>query len=337
MNELHTSRRLAAIAAAYWRRSETLRYLPLRMWVEPTNKCNLRCTVCPNSTDRTSPRGLMPIAMFNRIAADCAGHTYDMNLSHRGESLFHPELTGMIHACRHHGIRSRLHTNATILTTIRSRELILAGLNLMSFSFDGFDKQTYEDIRRGACFEETLSNILGFLREKRRLQKRRPYTVFQVIDIGQNGGGDTARKAFLARFEGLPLDKLYVKQPHNWAGNMADYGGAETVTPISPCTFPWYSLTVLWDGTVVPCPQDWYGVQPLGNLHRQSLWEIWNGAPMRTLRHRMKNFDLEGIEPCCRCDRVARATILGVPVENMRAFLGETMLGYDLVRKIIRR
>lgn len=339
MDSLAKVARLSLIASHYAARANTLPYLPLRMWVEPTNYCNLRCVVCPNATDTTSHRGFMGVDLFRSVIEQAANHTYDINVSHRGESLFHPDLAEMITRCTARRIKSRLHSNATILSSDRSRELIMAGLNLMSFSFDGFTKQTYERIRVGADFDKALANILAFLRLKRQLGARKPYTILQVIEFEGNTASRSDLDRFLANFQELPLDKLYIKKPHNWAGNVpaANEESCSAFRPVSPCTFPWYSLTILWDGTVVPCPQDWYGVLPLGNVNHQSLWEIWNGEPIKLLRKRMKELDLTGVNPCHGCDRVTRPTVFGVPYENLKAFLGETVLGYSLVRRFIKR
>jgi radical SAM protein with 4Fe4S-binding SPASM domain len=306
------------------------------MWIELTNVCNLRCPVCPNSTDTTSERGFMDIELYERLIAQCRGELNDANLSHRGESLFHPAVLPAIERAARAGIGVRLHTNATVLTPRLSRALLRTRLGLLSFSFDGPGPEEYEAMRVGACYEEVLGNILRFLEEKQRAGKRRPYTILQVIDTS---GGAKARELelFRRRFDGLPLDKFYVKAPHNWAGNAPLETTCAAGDELSPCTFPWYSLTVLWDGTVVPCPQDWYARLPLGNIREQSLREIWNGRPLQELRRRMARLEVEGLEPCCSCDRLRRPTRYGIPTENLKAFLAETIAGYAWVGKLVRR
>jgi radical SAM protein with 4Fe4S-binding SPASM domain len=50
------------------------------------------------------------------------------------------------------------------------------------------------------------------------------------------------------------------------------------------CYFPWHSVSILWDGSVVPCCRDYNGVEIIGDLNNQSLEEIWNGEKMKNLR-----------------------------------------------------
>ncbi|MGH7589784.1 MAG: SPASM domain-containing protein, partial [Gemmatimonadota bacterium] len=83
-----------------------------------------------------------------------------------------------------------------------------------------------------------------------------------------------------------------------------------------------------WDGTVSPCPQDWYGELFLGDARRQTLMEIWNGPAMVDLRKKMRTRDVGCLSPCNGCDMLWRDTFLGVPTNNLKDFLKENVLGY---------
>jgi len=336
MNRLEKILHLSKIFYHYKNRSVQLPYMPIRMWVESTNSCNLRCSVCPNSSDTTSPRGNMEMSLFRKIIQEASGRVNDLNISHRGEPLFNPDLEEMIVLARSNGMGTRIHTNATMLDADRAVSLLESRPDLVSFSFDGYDKESYESVRVGGTFETTLANIRGFLSEKRRRGLARPYTVIQIIEPWDVTPEYRERLlAFGRQFREAGLDKFYVKRPHNWAGNAP--GQIDLAQSYIPCTFLFYSMTVLWDGTVCPCPQDWYGTLPLGNLKNQTIEEIWNGEGMRDLRKRMHRCDLSGLL-CQNCDRVyGKKNIMGVPTENIKAFLGETLAGYEFVGKIIRR
>ncbi len=159
-----------------------------------------------------------------------------------------------------------------------------------------------------------------------------------MIQIIEPPDADAHYLENLEKFGGMMsdrgLDKFYIKKPHNWGGNAE--GAVDEQSGFLPCTFLYYSMTILFDGTVCPCPQDWYGSMPLGNAGEQSIAEIWNGEPARAMRRRMKRQDLSGLL-CKNCDRVFRSSFLGVPTENAKAFLGETLAGYNFVRRLIRR
>lgn len=325
--------RLGRLYKGYISGDETCAYLPLRLWIEPTDVCNLRCVMCPQSEPRAFAKGYMDFGLYTKIVDEAREFVHDVNLHHRGESTIHPRLADMVRYAKDAGIYTRLHTNGTLLDEEKAVRLIESGLDLISFSFDGYDRESYEKIRVKAKFERTLGHILRFLEVKRRLRKRTPYAIFETIDfsVGPPTAEDREReRAFRARFADLPLDRFIVKRPHNWAGTYAPGDPRAQGKPrrYSPCTFPWYSMVIFWDGTVAPCPQDWYGELYMGDAKRQSLREIWNGPEMVELRKKMQAQDVQCLSPCNQCDMLWRPTFLGVPTTNMKDFLKENVLGY---------
>jgi radical SAM protein with 4Fe4S-binding SPASM domain len=326
--------RLARVYKSYVGGDLACSYYPTKLWLEPTDVCNLRCVMCPQSVPKPFPKGYMDWGLFTKIVDEAKDFAYEVNLFHRGESLIHPRLADMVRYVRERGIHARLNTNGTLLDERKSIALIEAGLDLISFSFDGYTSAVYEKIRVLGKFERTVDNIVGFLEVKKRLGKGSPYVILESIDfsVGPPSAEELARqRAFRTRFEGLPLERFIIKRPHNWAGTYAPGDPAEAGKPhrYSPCTFPWYALVIFWDGTVSPCPQDWYGDLELGNVRQQSLVEVWNGPKMLELRRKMQQKDVKGLSPCNQCDMLWRPTLLGVPTTHMKAFLKENVLGYS--------
>jgi radical SAM protein with 4Fe4S-binding SPASM domain len=105
---------------------------------------------------------------------------------------------------------------------------------------------------------------------------------------------------------------------HNWAGTIPKNHTLET---FSPCTFLWYALVIFWDGSVLPCPQDFFGSYVLGNVQNSSLAETWNSEKMLDLRNKMSRREISGLKTCEDCDRLARKKFLGVPKEYLWKFL----------------
>lgn len=341
MRPLARYQRLAKVFVDYKMKRCRGRVLPLRIWLEPTNKCNLRCPLCPQSTDQKAPRGFMDPELYRSIVDQLKGFAYDLNLSHRGESLFHENIVEFINYAHTAGLKTRIHTNGTILGPDLSRELIASGLDFLSFSFDGFDKASYEASRVGAVYEQTLENIRTFLRLKKEAGSAVPFSVIQLIHDGRLEAGEFEhqKSLFLEQFRGLPLDKLYIKDPHNWGGAIQD-ARAESLAlnqRYSPCTFCWYALTILWDGTAVPCPQDFFAQLNIGDTRTQSIREIWRGNEITTLRAKFVSRTIAGTSPCETCDRLFRKSFLGVPSPNLKEFLSENIVGYRFLKHLYGR
>ncbi|MFN7950963.1 MAG: radical SAM/SPASM domain-containing protein [bacterium] len=342
---MNKAQQLLALAKVYWsfRRQEiTSQAMPVRLWIEPTSWCNLRCPYCPQAVPEQPPRGYMDLGLFEKIVDEARGFVYDVNLTHRGESTFHKDLCAMVRLCRERGIRTRIHTNATILNTERVDRLLDAAPDLLSFSFDGYDKATYERNRVNGKFEKTLAHIEGFLRARQGRGAEKPYTVFQVIEMEDMKTPEQREKG--AKLEehlrGLGLDKFYRKRLHNWAGHVTvedDVTWAEGMgRGYVPCTFPWYAMTIFWDGRVSPCPQDYFEDIILGDCRTQTLPEIWNGEPMRRLREEMASRRFPEGHLCPKCDRLCQKAVAGVPVGNLKPFLTENLLGYEWIRSLVK-
>jgi MoaA/NifB/PqqE/SkfB family radical SAM enzyme len=166
MKKIKTLFRLARAYRAYRRREETPTSLPLRLWVETSTRCNLRCPMCPNKDFPPAMRAVMDFDLFTSIVDQARGFVNDMYLHHRGEPFTHPRLFEMIRYAENAGIRTRFHTNGAMMDREKALRLLEAGPSFVSFSVDGFSKKPYEHARPGAIFEQTLDNILFLARER---------------------------------------------------------------------------------------------------------------------------------------------------------------------------
>jgi len=279
----------------------------------------------------------MKLDLYKKIIDEICHYAYDVYLFHRGESLMHPDFFEMVEYARKKGLLTRLHTNATLLSEEKSYKLLKSGLDFLSFSFDGLDKEKYEKIRVGANFDETLKNILYFLQLQKKYGKTKPYTIIQILDIPGVETDTAEKRKFTERFRSLPLDEIRVIAAHNWAGNIK-LNREETRARRGICTFPWYSLTVLWDGVVVPCPQDFMGELELGNARTDSILAIWNNEKMLDFRAKFVKSKIKDLKPCNNCDRILRDTVLRsyIPKQYFLAFISEYVLGYKS-KKLLRK
>ena len=317
---------------AFNRRKLKLSYFPIRFWIESTNICNLNCPMCPNDSIEAEKKGFMNFDLFKRIIDEISEFAQDIYLHHRGEPLLHPELFEMIKYAKSKGLHTKLHSNATQLTEQKSIKMLESELDFISFSFDGYNKETYEKMRVGANFEETLTNITRFLELKKEFGKNRPYAVLQFLDFPDSKINSEDKTKIKDRFRTLPLDELREITAHNWGGNVElNQKTSDFSQSTKSCTFPWYSLTILWDGTVVTCPQDFLGEIQLGNVNENSIRTIWNSNEMVNLRKQMVSGKYNCLGPCSTCDRLQRKTIFGsmIPKQNFLTFISESISGYD--------
>jgi radical SAM protein with 4Fe4S-binding SPASM domain len=280
--------------------------------------------MCPNKDLNKSDKGYMDMSLYKKIVDQAAPFVFDINLAHRGESLLHPQLIEAIAYAKNKGLYTRLHTNGSLLTEDISRKIIQAGLDRLSFSFDGYEKQRYEKIRIGGDFDKTVSNIVRFLEIKKEAQSKKPITAIEVISFDEPDKQDSqqAKNTFQKQFEYLSLDSFVMKELHNWAGQI-DKGHRGHKYTI--CPFPWNALVIYWDGSVLPCTQDFFGGYIAGNVNESSLEEIWNGKEMQFIREKLATKNIQELKTCSECDRVWREGFLGVPKEYLWKFITKRM------------
>lgn len=326
--------RLGKLLIDFRLRRAQVRGAPFRLWIETASCCNLRCVMCPNKELAASMKGLMTFDLFRKIIDECRFFANDVYLHHRGEPLLNPAFFDMINYARQAGLKTRFHTNGTLLDEEKAERLLAAGPDLISFSFDGFSKELYEKIRLGAVFEKTLANILrlAILRKARGLKK--PYIVIEKIRFkhsiaqpDQQQAAETARRLLAAG-----VDEIIEKEEYTWADESAPE--AARPRPGSVCTFPWYAAVICADGTVTPCPQDFGAGIKLGNVTDSTLLAIWNSTAYQNLRKRLA-IDVQTLVLCRKCDRLCRRTIGGLPLQYTTTFLIDHLFGYGKLRRML--
>jgi len=318
------------VAAAYTRRRTSLDYLPPVFWLEPTNHCNLHCTMCPNSLLQREQGGFLPLADCRRVADEISRHyphggaTIALFLS--GEPLLHPDIFAMVAYARKRGLNVNLATNATLLTAEVVAAMLAAPPSLLIISFDGYDATSYELARSGATFAVTLANIHQFLAEKKRRLATEPrvrlYSL--ILDCTKTAEERQRFEVFFAdEFKDCGIDEFLIEEAGNWAGMFTGQAGDSFVPKVTrglryyPCVRGWDSMSIRWDGSVVACCADFTSSVVLGNIKDKSLMEIWNDAPFQQFRRRLITGELTAVPLCAKgCDMLyPQGVVLGLPRE----------------------
>ena len=340
MNKIKHLSQLSKIFYAYKIKKTILPAPPIKLWIESTNICNLQCVMCPNKDTPANEKGVMSFDLFKKIIDEAKDFVYDIYLHHRGEPFIHPHLRDMAAYAKKNGLCVKFHTNGTVLSPQKAQEILTADLDLISFSFDGFSKPLYEKIRVNADFDKTINNILYFLQLKKQLKKTKPYTIVEEIAFPNEpeytaASAIQSRTALVQKLKQQGLDELIVKKLYNWAGSYETPVESCASIQYTTCTFLWYAMVICWDGTVTPCPQDYFATLPMGSVKEQSIRTIWNNEQYQSLRKKMLASDISTISPCNKCDRLHRKKVMGVPFQYLFTFLNDNLVGYGKLRKLI--
>jgi radical SAM protein with 4Fe4S-binding SPASM domain len=296
-----------AVSKAYHSGETSLGYYPIHLDIESTSICNLDCPMCPYP-EMQIKKGNMTFDLFQQIIDQCDGKVFDVLLHMYGEPLVNKEIFRMITYAKKRGVRiTSMSTNLTLLTREKAKQLIEAGLDKITLSFDGTDKETFEKVRLGANFEKCLDNLTGFLEVKQKLKAKNPFTVLQVIQMRETEPG---LKDFVQNYSKLPVDLLKIKSFDTWAGQIehkteemkpSTYHRGHTNDDRKPCPLLWYYMSIRWDGRVVPCCRDYDNHEILGDITKQSLLNIWNGKRFQSLRREHLDGRYENSVLCAKC------------------------------------
>ncbi|MBU1136568.1 MAG: radical SAM protein [Nanoarchaeota archaeon] len=257
------------------------RGLPTEITIELTNICNLHCIMCPHDKMKRK-QGFMDFNLFKKIIDQVKSHVEIVDLDLFGESLMNPEAFKMIKYCKSKGLKTLVNSNMTHMNEEKCKKLINSGLDMLTISFDGATKETYEKVRKGANYEQTLQNIKTFLKLK---GQGKPHTRIQMIYMTHT---ESEAKKFLEIWKKTNADLVRIKPFINLDREKKFYAIEHLKQKQNerPCIYLWRNLSVYWNGDVVPCCDDYDSMYVVGNVNKKPIKEIWNDKPLVELRRK---------------------------------------------------
>lgn len=272
--------------------------------IEPTNHCPYTCVMCPRPGRMERALGFMEPEAYRAVIDEVAGYdepvrSLEIELFHFGESLLHPELPAMVRYASERGLNATLSVNAPHLTPTRADALLAAEPYRLIVSLDGYDDESYRRVRGPvADYAKAAQNLEHLAARLADAPPERTEVVVRIIELHELRDHIAGARE---QWEALGL-AVEVRPFFPWTEpELAELGDIPRNPPWMPCAFPWKHLVVQWDGTVVPCCRDCNGELALGNVHQQTLEEIWNGAAYARLREQHATGDYSGNPLCERC------------------------------------
>ncbi|MEA1958787.1 MAG: radical SAM/SPASM domain-containing protein [Chloroflexota bacterium] len=284
--------------------------------IELTNRCPMKCIMCPRTNNMTRPQGFMDCELFQRAIDELVSINPEyidsrmVWLHHFGESLLHPRFGDCIEYASSKGVLTGLSINPFILTEDIAGELLRAQPSVLCISLDGHDDDSFYRIRGVKnAYNLSRTRLLDFLQLKKRYNAEIT-VILSMIHFPMNRASIESEWSFWQSCEGV--DQFLEKDFSTWDGNAEDVHAliddcacrSNDIDRSSvACTLPWEVMTVTWNGDVVPCCYDYNARLVLGNMERESFQEIWNGEKMRALRAEFIDNKVTN-ELCKNCDKL---------------------------------
>jgi MoaA/NifB/PqqE/SkfB family radical SAM enzyme len=273
---------------------------PLILNIEPTNRCNLACTMCPRATsgrplvDLAWPDAELLFAELKRF-----GPILKVFLQKDGEPLLYPRLVDLVAGLT--AVRAArtiaIITNGTLLTEELFVALAHAGLHDLIVSIDADNPAAYLALKGVDRYETVVANVERALARKRR--EGWTYPLIKTRMVARRG-----HEAEVARFTHYwqgKADLVDITPFHTWIGTVADercYSGATRY----PCSLLWYTGVINADGRVSPCCIDFNEQGTLGSIRPAGFQPIWTGPALNGLRRRHLEGRYAQTAICGPCD-----------------------------------
>ena len=265
-----------------------------RLIVEISNICNLSCIMCARPKMKRKVHG-MDERIFEKIIYENHKSLEFIGLAGYGEPLLAPNLFKFIKLCRKFKVTSGISTNVTKLKGEVVDRLLNEGPEIIILAIDSIKKENYEEVRKGASFDEVIRNAKNFLIKKEKVKKP-PFVIIQSIYMPETKESIPFIKEYFLNYK---VDAIRIKQL-GYTGEKKD--DMVFKNKYSPCYWLWAEPQVLSNGTVVPCCIDINGELSLGNIKNNTLKELWNSGRIEELRTLHARGDRKKIPLCSDCN-----------------------------------
>lgn len=159
--------------------------LPECLYLEVTNRCNLRCRACVQYRGMPeAPRDLsFKEAMW---VADQVPDLKRAVLHGIGEPLLNKELPSIIRGLKDRNVHVLFNSNALLLNPELARELVAAGLDEFRVSLDAATESTYTGVRGDERLSEVMSNLAVLIRVRRESAGSKPRVSIWMVGTQDN-------------------------------------------------------------------------------------------------------------------------------------------------------
>jgi MoaA/NifB/PqqE/SkfB family radical SAM enzyme len=271
---------------------------PLFIDLETTNVCNFKCTFCSNQFIPSEQFGFIEEDLVYKVIDEGKENgLYGLKFNVRGEPTLHKKLPDFIRYAVDAGLVDvYFNTNASKLTEELAVKVIEAGLTRITFSFEGYTKDYYERIRVKGDFDEIVGNIRRFHELRKKLGSSTPRIRISGVLLPE-------MKPYLSEY--INFWKPYADQvsTNDWIQEDVNLHALPTKYKADwACATLWQRMAIWWDGTILPCNQDYLADDLcLGNLRDTTLKEAWLSPLHNKMRDAHKAGNSHLFDKCSTC------------------------------------
>ena len=300
-------------------KSERIAGRPVNATIELTNICNQACPVCETGAGILKrKKGSLSLENYKIIIDKIAPFTNTVLLYFMGESFLNPDIYKIIKYTKSKKIFVKICTNGTTIDPVK---LIDSGIDEIQFQIGGISQETHQIYRKNSDLSQIIKNISLVLDERKQKLTQgcsvRTKIYLGLIFMKQN---ETELDKFFKLSEELGVDEARIELPgvrtveqggiflpsdrSDWIYDPESFDkGLLIHKNYKPkhCKWMYFSITVTWDGFVIPCCRDVNAEFIVGNLLMEDFSSIWNGKSFSNFRKKVFN-NPAALPMCLLCD-----------------------------------
>lgn len=284
--------------------------------IETTNNCNMTCSMCPRTNLMEREITYISDQVFNTVLDQAGPHNredfeefkefirreYGIEENHCSEDAFYfhvvsncitlhgygepiidPNIVKRVQACTDRNLSTYFSCVPANINIKRMVKLMEAGLSVIKFSIDALDDAAQKAIRgRNNNFKKAFEKIVEIINYKNSHPKLKTTIVVTMISFSDSEA--QLHKDFMDMWKDYPVYAYIKSQDNKWYFEKKEDAANRSHYMEQYCEYPWTSLTVMANGVVVPCTQDYNCEMNMGNINDSSLKDIWNNNKYTELR-----------------------------------------------------
>jgi sulfatase maturation enzyme AslB (radical SAM superfamily) len=264
---------------------------PRYIQIETILGCDAECPFCPQKQIDRKPV-VMSDTTWKKIIDDTRGLGITYRPFLQNEALIDKRLPNIIRYVKEDPTaRAEINTNGSLLDAKRGAALIEAGIDLVRFSIDAFSKETFAACRVGLDYRKVVDNVNRFI-EAAAQTHGRVVTEVRMIDMESSRH---EQRDFIDYWSAR-ADRALIVPLYHWPWDE----GVEMI--LKPCIKMREEMFFYTDGRAVLCCWDIAGRAVIGDVTKESVLEIWNGAVRREYAEFLSRGERGKILLCSRCD-----------------------------------
>ncbi len=288
---------------------------PIKVGIEPTTYCNLRCPECPSGLRAfTRPTGMLQPENFRKMVDQLKDDLIYLLMYFQGEPFLNRKFLEMAKYATEKGIYVATSTNGHYITETIARQTVESGLTEVIVSIDGTTQETYESYRVGGELSKVIQGVKNLVEARKSMNSITPYILVQFLVVKPNEHQieDIKKQATEWGADGVLLKTAQIYEYEDGSDLIPDNprysrykksknGKWELKNPLkNQCWKLWHGAEITWDGKVLPCCFDKDAQYEMGNLLTQSFKSIWRGSHYERFRSRLLSSRKE-IDICRNC------------------------------------